>query len=444
MTTKAQALELYDAAANLGDHASADAWRTVAAALRSHLVATVSRRALEGAPKAAKPLAYTMEAASLAKALRLACKVAQRRSTIPILACVLLTATGDALRITATDLDQEIAIDVAAPGVGVWRVAVGAHELLAIVAKAPKGAAITLAGELGPEEEHHSTVKGEKVVKIGRPSVLKIAAPGPRVLHGPWASDFPAMTFPGAEAVTMIDAAPLADAFAFVRHAVSNEETRFYLNGIHLHAGKGAEGVRFLHAVGCDGRRVGKVEIAGAPDADLSCIIPRLTVDVMREVLGPGAVLAIGATKCQLVAGPVVITSKLVDGSFPDYERVIPRDGEQAFTVDRAAFAAAVASVASICTDRGRSVHFVVSKDSLEIKLRNMEGGQACETIPCDYQGAGFETGYNAKYVAEAMAAFKGERVTFTTTGGGTILDAAVITDGTPDRLLVLMPLRVL
>jgi DNA polymerase-3 subunit beta len=260
------ALALYDAACV--SHQRKD-WRQACHALAATLKAELLRsaatpmpandlpapakpaaKAAKGPKAAAAPLAFTMTAESLSKALRLLCRITDRRGTIPILAHVLIVASGDTLDMTATDLDRELTLTVEAPGVGEWQATADAHALAKLLGKA-KGP-VSLAGEV---TDHRRGAQNDE----SKPFCTRIMVGGAvnATLAGLPPADFPrvkADTLKGLHKVA-VTPAQLVDGFSFARPAISTEETRYYLNGAYVHQVI-EDGRRRVRIVATDGSRL--------------------------------------------------------------------------------------------------------------------------------------------------------------------------------------------
>ncbi|MGF1464386.1 MAG: DNA polymerase III subunit beta [Maricaulaceae bacterium] len=368
----------------------------------------------------------TVDRAALLKALSHVQSVVERRNTIPILSNVLITAAADGVSFTATDLDIEIIdkadADLGEPGV----VTAPAHTLYEIVRKLPDGAEATLA--TGADEARLTLSAGRS----------RFALP----LLPP--SDFPAMTADDFSHTFQLEAETLARLIDKTRFAISTEETRYYLNGVHLHALAGESPT--LRAVATDGHRLALAETAlpegaaGLPGV----IVPRKTVAELRRLLDDAEELidvSVSDAKIRFGLGRAVLTSKLIDGAFPDYERVIPKQNDRVMAVDNKSFAQAVDRVATISAEKSRSVKLTMDDDTLTFTVNNPESGQATEEMQVDFGGERLDIGFNARYLLDVTTQVEGEEAEFR------FADAAsptLIKDRGDDRALyVLMPLRV-
>jgi DNA polymerase-3 subunit beta len=246
------------------------------------------------------------------------------------------------------------------------------------------------------------------------------------------------------------DTAELIRLIDKTRFAISTEETRYYLTGIYLHTVV-EDGRQTLRAVATDGRRLALADMpapegsAGAPGV----IVPRKTIQEARRLLedaGETVDLLISAQKVRFEFGRAALTSKVIDGSFPDYTRVIPRENHRVLLADNALFAAAVDRVATISSEKSRSVKLSVEAGKVVLTVRNMETGQAVEELEVDYDGDPFEIGFNARYLLDVTDQIGGEMTEFRFTdraASATMLDAVLVLDPTDAQVqYVLMPLR--
>ncbi len=368
----------------------------------------------------------TIERGALLKSLGHVQNVVERRNTIPILSNVLLEAGSNALGLTATDMDLTI-IERVPVSVGNGGAAtVPAHTLYDIVRKLPEGAQVELDGGGA----------GQATVRAGR---SKFSLPTlPR-------EDFPATAggeLPHRFAVSAKDLRSLIDRSRF---AISTEETRYYLNGIYLHVAED-KGGSHLRAVATDGHRLAKVEIAmpagaaGMPGV----IVPRKTVGELRKLIEETeepVEVALSETRIRFVFESVTLSSKLIDGNFPDYQRVIPTGNDKSMTVDRRMFAEAVDRVSTIASEKSRAVKLSLKKNNLILSASSPENGSASEEIEVGYTGTPLEIGFNARYLLDITGQLQGAEVEFK------LADSAspTLLSDTSDAsaLYVLMPMRV-
>jgi DNA polymerase-3 subunit beta len=368
----------------------------------------------------------TVERSHLLKSLGHVHRVVERRNTIPILSNVLLRAEGSKLTMKATDLDLEVTESVPAEVTRGGATTVPAHILYDIVRKLPDGAEVSL-----------DTGDGSQLaLRSGRSNFTLQVLPE---------TDFPDLTtgeFPVRFTLPALALKKLIDRTQF---AISTEETRYYLNGIYLHAVKVA-GKAMLRAVATDGHRLAQAQMeapAGA-EAMTGIIVPRKAVgEIQKLVEEPDATVdvEVSDTKIRITIGPLVLTSKLIDGTFPDYVRVIPQGNDKILKVDRSEFAEAVDRVSTISSERGRAVKLALSDGKLVLSVNNPDSGSATEELGVDYPADGLEIGFNSRYLLDVAAQLETGTAEFRFADPGS--PTLITDDGEENALYVLMPMRV-
>ena len=373
---------------------------------------------------------FTADRAVLLKALAHVQSVVERRNTIPILANVLLDAAGGLLRLTATDMEIAIVEEIAGVDIGrEGRCTAPAATLFDIVRKLPDGVRV---------EFDHRGGDAPLALRAGRYNTSLMVLP---------VEDFPSMTEGKLPTKFRLGAGMLRDLVDRTRFAISTEETRYYLNGIYLHAAK-AEGTDVLRAVATDGHRLARVEEA-LPDGAAGMpgvIVPRKTVNELRklaEETTEEVEVRLSDTKLQAKIGAVTLTSKLIDGTFPDYERVIPKGNDRVLKVDKNAFAQAVERVAAISSERSRPVKLSLGKNHLMLTAASPEQGQASEEVDGDavtYDAPALEIGFQARYLKDITDQVDAQ-VEFRFADGSA---PTIVQDSArPEAVYVLMPMRV-
>ncbi|MCB4820915.1 DNA polymerase III subunit beta [Roseicella aerolata] len=373
---------------------------------------------------------FTVERAILLKALAHVQSVVERRNTIPILANVLIAVQDGTLKLTATDM--EIAVVEEVPGVQVTRpgrTTAPAATLYEIVRKLPEGAKVEL---------DHAGGDASLKLRAGRFNTDLAVLP---------VEDFPSMTEGKLPHGFSLPAGQLRELVDRTRFAISTEETRYYLNGIFLHATE-SDGTRVLRAVATDGHRLARVEEPlpeGAGNMP-GVIIPRKTVNELRklaEETQEEIAIRLSDTKIRFDIGTVQLTSKLIDGTFPEYERVIPRGNDKILRVTKKEFAEAVGRVAAISSERSRPVKLSIDRNHLLLSATSAEQGQAQEELDADvvkYESSPLEIGFQARYLNDITDQIA-DQVEFCFADGSAptvVRDAAK-----PEALYVLMPMRV-
>ena len=369
----------------------------------------------------------TLERSALLKSLAHVQSVVERRNTIPILSNVLLDASDGTLGLIATDMDLTIIEKVPAMVADGGATTVPAHTLYDIVRKLPEGAQIQL---------ESSGDSGQLGLRAGRSRFTLATLPK---------EDFPAMgagELPHRFTLTANEMRRLIDR---TRFAISTEETRYYLNGIYLHAAV-VDDARMLRAVATDGHRLARVERplpAGAEEMP-GVIVPRKTVGELRKLIeeaGETIEVALSDARIRFSFDDVVLTSKLIDGTFPDYQRVIPTGNDKVMEVDRKSFAEAVDRVSTISSEKSRAVKLSVKDDMLVLSATSPENGSATEELEVNFKGEGIEIGFNARYLLDITHQIEGDGAQFAMADAASptlVRDAA-----DPSALYVLMPMRV-
>jgi DNA polymerase III, beta subunit len=368
-----------------------------------------------------------IERGELLRALGHVASVVERRTTIPILSNVLLRARDSTLEFKATDLEREVieavSADVSAPGA----VTVPAHILHDIVRKLPDGAQVDMRKDSEKER-------------------LTLAAGHARfALQTLPAEDFPDIGVGDMGQQFELSAQDMKRLIDKTQFAISTEETRYYLNGIYLHAAQ-SDNKPVLRAVATDGHRLAQVELplpAGAQGMP-GVIIPRKTVHELHRLIEDSAApvkVGVSPAKVRFEIGTVTLTSKLIDGTFPDYSRVIPQGNDKEMKVTNAEFIGAVDRVSTIASERGRAVKLNIKGDKLVLSVNNPEGGSATEEIGIEYGSTPLEIGFNARYLLDIAAQLEGEHACFKLADPGS--PTMVNDPGDLSALYVLMPMRV-
>lgn len=369
----------------------------------------------------------TIDKPSLVRALAHVASVVERRNTIPILSNVLLATRNNELTLTATDLDMEIVETVPARAKGEGATTVPAHMLHDIVRKLPDGAQV----ELETASDGNSLV-----IRAGRSRFTLQCLPP---------ADFPAMAEGDLPHRFQLPATDLKGIIDRTRFAISNEETRYYLNGIYFHAAT-AGGTAVLRGVATDGHRLARVEVPlpkGASEIP-GVIVPRKTVGEVRKLLdeSDGSVdIELSDTRIRFASGGVTLVSKLIDGTFPDYERVIPTGNDKVLNVPCKEFAHAVDRVSTISTEKSRAIKLAVAKGVVTLSATSPDAGSATEEIEVEYQAAPLEIGFNSRYLLDITEQIAGSEARFLMADAGS---PTLVRDGADESALyVLMPMRV-
>ncbi len=369
----------------------------------------------------------TIERATLLKCLSHVQSVVERRNTIPILSNVLIEAASDGtVKVMATDLDLQVVESLGAVSVeGAGAITVSAHLLFDIARKLPDGSQVSL-----------ETADNRMAVKAGRSRFSLPTLPR---------DDFPVIVEGDLPTSFELPAALLAQLIDRTRFAISTEETRYYLNGIFLHVTDDE-----LRAAATDGHRLARFTIKrpdgaeGMPDV----IVPRKCVAELRklleESLDSNVLIDLSASKVRFTLGGengVVLTSKLIDGTFPDYSRVIPTGNDKLLRLDPKSFWEGVDRVATIATEKTRAVKMALEPDKVTLSVTSPDNGTAAEEVPADYKSTGFEIGFNANYLKDILGQIEGDTVELHLADAGA--PTLIRQDEKSPALYVLMPMRV-
>lgn len=372
----------------------------------------------------------TIERATLLRCLSHVQSVVERRNTIPILSNVLIEAEdGGTLKVMATDLDLQVVEHMAAASIdSPGAITVSAHLLFDIARKLPDGSQVSL-----------ETADNRMTVKAGRSRFSLPTLPRddfPMIVEGdlPTSFEMPART--------------LAELIDRTRFAISTEETRYYLNGIFLHVSDEDQPV--LKAAATDGHRLARYTLPrpagaeGMPDV----IVPRKAVAELRklleESLDANVLIDLSASKIRFTMGGeggVVLTSKLIDGTFPDYSRVIPTGNDKLLKLDPRSFYEGVDRVATIATEKTRAVKMGLENDKVTLTVTSPDNGTAAEELPAQYSSDGFEIGFNASYLKDILSQIDSDTVELHLADAGA--PTLIRKDENSPALYVLMPMRV-
>ena len=369
----------------------------------------------------------SIERGTLLKALAQAQSVVERRNTIPILANVLIEAEGALVSFRATDLDIEVVDRAAAMVERAGAATVSAVMLHEIVRKLPDGALVNLTED---------AASGRLAITAGRSSFNLATLPR---------EDFPVMASSEYSSNFSAPAAVLRRLFDKAKFAISTEETRYYLNGVYMHTANGDTGP-VLRCVATDGHRLARID-APLPEGAASMpgvIVPRKTVNELRKLLDDDEAqiaVSVSETKVRFATPAIMLTSKVIDGTFPDYTRVIPTGNTRRLEVDATEFAKAVDRVATVSSERSRAVKLSLDEDRLVLSVNAPDSGAAEEELAVAYADERLEIGFNAKYLLEIASQVDRENAVFLFNSSG---DPTLMREGNDmSAVYVVMPMRV-
>jgi DNA polymerase-3 subunit beta len=369
---------------------------------------------------------FSIERAALLRSLGHVQSAVEKRNTIPILSNVLLKASDGMLQMSTTDMDLEINESVAADVKEEGATTVPAHTMHDIVRKLPESSDV----------EFTLTDGGNLMtVQAGR-SVFKLSCLP--------VSDFPEI---GSDELPITFSMPAADLRALIdrtKFAMSTEETRYYLNGIYLHEAE-KEGVKLLRAVATDGHRLARFEMplpdntSGMPGV----IVPRKAVAELRKLIEDAAdsiKISLSESKIRFTFDHIVLTSKLIDGTFPDYQRVIPEGNDKVVEINPKVFSGAIDRVSTISDGKSRAVKISFHGNTMTLSANSPESGSATEDLEV-HGNDNLEIGFNARYLLDITSQIEGDgcRMTLADSASPTIIEDT----SDSSALYVLMPLRV-
>ena len=364
----------------------------------------------------------SIEKSTLLRAIARLQSLVEKRNTIPILSNVKLDANGKSLILTVTDMDMVASEEVEANVASTGTLTVPALMLYDIVRKLPEGSQVALKADAG---------SSRLTVTAGSSNFNLSYLP---------AEDFPVMSEGELSHKFTISSKDFLKLVDKTKFAMSNEETRYYLNGVYFHLSNGK-----LRAVATDGHRLASVEVeapqgsAGMP----GIIIPRKAVNEIGKLLENQSevAIALSETKIKINAGKIELLSKVVDGTFPDYQRVIPENNTKVCSVSSALFNEAIDRVSTISADKTRAVKIKFEKGNISLNSQGLEGTTAKEDIACEYSSDSLEMGFNSRYVLEMMTQIKCDNIKISL---DTPNSPVLITDPTePNCAFIIMPMRV-
>jgi len=366
----------------------------------------------------------TVERGSLLKALGHLQSVVEKRNTIPILSNVKLTGYTGTLELMATDMEigltERIPADVQKDGA----ITVPVHMLYDIVRKLPDGTQVHF--------RKSETEEGRLAIHAGHSHFL---------LPFLSASEFPVIHPGDMDHHFTLTASELTALGNKTRFAVSTDETRYYLNGIFLHSLE-----QTLIAVSTDGHRLAKMAVtlpAGAEHIS-GMIIPRKTVGELLKLiegLETPVEISVSKTKIAFVCGEAVLISKLVEGTYPEYQNVIPDSSNHIMEVEVAQLIGAVDRIATVSSEKTRAIRLMLADNRLELAAANEKSGSGEEVIEVSYTGAPMDCGFNARYILDVLATIESKTVQFMFSDKG---DATIILDpASHGALYVIMPMRI-
>ena len=372
----------------------------------------------------AENMKFSIARDALIKPLNLVAGVVERRQTLPILSNVMLALEDKTLSLTGTDLEVELIgrVELEAAGVD-GEVTVPARKLVDICKSLPEGSTIEFSLE-----------GGKATVKAGRSRFTLSTLP---------AADFPAVESGAGSVALSLDQSLVKQLIDGTAFAMAQQDVRYYLNGLYLEILGGR-----LRVVATDGHRLALATGPALVEAtDTGVIIPRKGVLELSRLLD-GSVpleLAIGTNHIRATNEQFTFTSKLVDGKFPDYERVIPKNADKSVIGERGELKQAFTRTAILSNEKYRGVRLKLSENSLDITANNPEQEQAEEAVGVQYTGTELEIGFNVSYLLDVLSVLEQPQVRLSLSdeaSSALLENAEPPSEGEPERLYVVMPMR--
>ncbi|MDB9872434.1 DNA polymerase III subunit beta [Alphaproteobacteria bacterium] len=367
---------------------------------------------------------FTIDRSSFLKPLGHIYSVVERRNTIPILSNVLIESDASKVSFTATDMDMDIVETVGCIVSSQGKLTVSAHTLYDIVRKLPDGSEIQI-----------ELIDLNVEVSAGKSRFILPTLP---------VDDYPIMTEIEKGNQFSLEAVDLANLIDNTKFAISSEETRYYLNGIYLHVPDIKSDK--LRAVATDGHRLAQAEVPIPKGAENmpGVILPRKAVGEVRKLIDStdGLVtIIISKTKAKFIFPTSILTTKLIDGSFPDYQRVVPKENLNKLLVSNSHFSKAIDRVSTVSMEKSRAVKLSLSNNVLLLQVNSHDLGNASEELDVNYTSDPIDIGFNARYLLDISGQIQGKDIELSLSDSAS---PALITD--PDQegvIFVLMPMRV-
>jgi DNA polymerase-3 subunit beta len=361
---------------------------------------------------------FSVAREALLKPLQAVIGVVERRQTMPILSNVLLVAKEGQLSVTATDLEVELVAQAEVETEAGGEITVSGRKLLDICRALPEGSVLNV------------SASGEKLaVRAGRSRFNLATLP---------AAEFPVVDDIKAGQSISVPQEILGRLFDKTHFSMAQQDVRYYLNGLLLETGAGV-----LRAVATDGHRLAlcQAEVDGKLD-EQQVIVPRKGVlELQRLMSGDGEVnMELGSNHVRIHLDGIRFTSKLIDGRFPEYERVIPKESANELKADRGAFQGALQRTAILSNEKYRGIRLVIRDSGVILQAHNPEQEEAEEELEVEYAGEDIEIGFNVNYLLDALGAVEGDEVTLSVQDSNS--SCLIRQPGKDDCKFVVMPMR--
>ncbi|PPR47550.1 MAG: DNA polymerase III subunit beta [Alphaproteobacteria bacterium MarineAlpha5_Bin9] len=352
--------------------------------------------------------------------------IVDKKNTIPILSNILLEASNSNLTLTATDMDLSIKTNISCSVVEEGSITVPAHTLYDIVRKIPDGNEIEFISNDGKKFS----------IRSGKSKFSLSCLPK---------DDFPSIAIDSLQYEFSINGRDLLSIIDKTKFAISNEETRYFLNGIYFHKNT-EKNDSFLTLVSTDGHRLAKMDLIPEKNIDdlPGVIVPKKTIQELTKLLAEfdqEVVINVDPNKIIFFINNSILISKVIDGNFPDYTKVIPSNNLNVLKVNRELFCEAVDRVSTITNERSRAIKFRLFNNLVNITASNSENGSASEDIQAEYNGKEIEIGFNSKYILEMISQLEDEYVILKFNDENSPMIANESSNA--NLIYVLMPMRV-
>jgi DNA polymerase-3 subunit beta len=368
---------------------------------------------------------FQISKSSINKALFNVNGAVEKRNTIPVLLNVKIEAKDGRLNLTATDMDIVIISSAEALIKKEGSTTVPAQLFYDIIRKIPDTADLTIESDEENSSIKISYGKSKFTLPCLDPSEFPILSEGEMTVH---------FTIKSEEIIKIIDK---------TKFAIPFDETRFYLNGLFLHSIVDGDNIE-LRGIATDGHRLALASsnASSLTSAIAGVIIPKKTINEIKKIAegNENTEISFSKAKIRVSSGNSIIISKLIDGEFPDYTRVIPKNNDQIVKVDRRSIFDAVDRVSTIATDKNKSIKLILENSKIILQIKSGDNGNASEEIEVDFQGETIETGFNSRYFLEILGQINKEKINIHFKDGSS---PALIKSEENDGLYVIMPIRV-
>jgi DNA polymerase-3 subunit beta len=362
---------------------------------------------------------FTAAREALLKPLQAVIGVVERRQTMPILSNVLIIAKDGQLAVTATDLEVELVAQTEIDSESDGEITVSGRKLLDICRALPEGAEVGI------------SLSGEKLsVRAGRSKFNLVTLP---------AAEFPVVEDIKAGQTITVSQESLGRLIEKTHFCMAQQDVRYYLNGMLLETGG-----KQLRAVATDGHRLAlcKVDLEGDELDEQQVIVPRKGVlELQRLMSGEGNLnIELGSNHIRIQLEGIRFTSKLIDGRFPEYDRVIPKESSNELKADRTEFKNALQRTAILSNEKYRGIRLVIRDSGVVLQAHNPEQEEAEEELAVEYAGEDIEIGFNVNYLLDALGAVEGDDVTLSVQDSNS--SCLIRQPGNDDFTFVVMPMR--